>query len=58
MELAEAADLRARFNLRTPDAIQVATAIIAGAQAFITNDARLKSVTEIPVLLISAFAPQ
>ncbi len=51
-----AAELRSRFNLRTPDAIQVATAIIAGAQAFITNDLRLRRVTDIPILVIADFA--
>lgn len=42
-------DLRARYDLPTPDAIQVATAIHAGAESFITNDARLKRVREIKV---------
>ncbi|WP_225896572.1 type II toxin-antitoxin system VapC family toxin [Amazonocrinis nigriterrae] len=36
-----AAQLRADSNLRTPDAIQIATAIRAGASFFVTNDARL-----------------
>jgi predicted nucleic acid-binding protein len=38
----EAAGLRATLNLRTPDAIQVATARVNGADTFITNDARLR----------------
>lgn len=38
----EAANLRATLNLRTPDAIQVATARVSGADTFITNDARLR----------------
>ena len=33
-----AATLRAQHRLRTPDAIQLATAKISGAAAFITND--------------------
>lgn len=48
-----AARLRAAHNLRTPDAIQLATAIVAGCDAFITNDAHLKRVTEIPVLVLA-----
>ena len=52
---AKAAELRASYNLRTPDAIQVATAIDAGAKAFITNDVRLKSVGEITVLILADF---
>jgi predicted nucleic acid-binding protein len=34
----QAAELRARHNLRTPDAIQLATAIHAKAGSFLTND--------------------
>lgn len=37
----EAAQLRARHNLRTPDSIQIATAIVSGATAFLTNDTQL-----------------
>lgn len=51
-----AAELRAEYNLRTPDAIQIATAIVAGAQAFITNDERMKNVKQIPILVIGDFA--
>ncbi|MDL2330374.1 type II toxin-antitoxin system VapC family toxin, partial [Desulfosarcina sp. OttesenSCG-928-A07] len=36
-----AAKLRAKNNLRTPDAIQVATAVTHQADFFLTNDARL-----------------
>jgi predicted nucleic acid-binding protein len=48
----EAAGLRARHNLRTPDAIQIATAIRSGASWFLTNDADLANVSEIPVLVL------
>ena len=47
-----AADLRARYNLRTPDAIQIAAALSAGCEAFLTNDAALKRVTELRVLTL------
>ena len=47
-----AADLRARYNLRTPEALQMAAAIEAGCQAFLTNDAGLKRVTELTVLTL------
>ncbi|HEY3324362.1 MAG TPA: type II toxin-antitoxin system VapC family toxin [Planctomycetota bacterium] len=46
------ADLRARYNLRTPDAIQIAAALNAGCQAFLTNDAKLKRVTDLRVLVL------
>lgn len=47
-----AADLRARYSLRTPDALHVATAIIAGCDAFLTNDAALRRISELHVLLL------
>ena len=50
-EIAEiASDLRARYNVKTPDAIHIAGAIAAGADAFISQDGNLKKVREIPVL--------
>jgi predicted nucleic acid-binding protein len=47
-----AADLRARHNLRTPDALQIAAASLAGCQAFLTNDRGLQRVTELRVLVL------
>ncbi len=47
-----AAHLRATYNLRTPDALQAATAIESGAGAFLTNDLGVKRVTEIRVLVL------
>ena len=47
-----AADLRAHYNLRTPDAVQVATAIETNCDAFLTNDAALKRVTEIRIIVV------
>jgi predicted nucleic acid-binding protein len=37
----EAARLRAKHNLRSPDSIQIATAINAAATTFLTNDTQL-----------------
>ena len=48
----EAARLRARYGLRTPDAIQAATALSAGARGLIGNDAGFRRITELEVLLI------
>lgn len=53
----EAAGLRARHNLRTPDAIQLATAIRSGASWFLTNDAELADLPEISVLVLKQLAP-
>jgi predicted nucleic acid-binding protein len=47
-----AAQLRAKYNVRTPDAIQLATCIEFGADYFLTNDNRLKSVSEIKVIAV------
>ncbi len=50
-----AADLRARHAIRTPDAIHLATAIRAGAQAFLTQDLALRRAKEIPVKTLESF---
>lgn len=47
-----AADLRARYNLRTPDAIQIATALDTGCEAFFTNDLGLRRVTKLRILVL------
>ena len=49
----KAAELRAKYNLRTPDAIQLATAIEYNADYFLTNDLRLKSVVEVNSIVLS-----
>ncbi|MDQ2995681.1 MAG: PIN domain-containing protein [Chloroflexota bacterium] len=48
----QATALRARYGLRTPDALQIATALAAGCAALLTNDARLQRVTELRVLVL------
>ncbi|MCI2430034.1 PIN domain-containing protein [Candidatus Acetothermia bacterium] len=49
----KAAELRARYTtLQTPDAIQLATALFHNANFFITNDDRLRSLEEIPVVVL------
>ncbi len=47
-----AAKLRADYNLQLPDALQMAAAITHGCDAFLTNDAQLKRVIELQVLVI------
>jgi len=44
-----AARIRAHHRLRTPDALQAATAICRGATAMLTNDPDLASVPEVEV---------
>ena len=53
--LLKAAALRAYHRLRTPDAIILATAMVAGATRVITNDERWRKVEEINVVLLSDF---
>jgi predicted nucleic acid-binding protein len=52
-----AARLRAKYGLRTPDALQVATAIAGSATGFIGNDRAFQRVTELEILLLDAVAP-
>jgi predicted nucleic acid-binding protein len=47
-----AAELRARYGMRLPDALQIAVAIDEGCEAFLTNDRRLARVTELRVLVL------
>lgn len=47
-----AARLRADYRLRTPDALQLATAIASGCDAFLCNDRDLRRVSSIRVLLL------
>lgn len=47
-----AAELRAKYNLRTPDSIQLSTAIEFSADYFLTNDTNLKSVVESKVITL------
>ena len=47
-----AARIRAIHRLRTPDALQVGTAIERGASAFLTNDLELSRVSEIEIVLL------
>ena len=47
-----AAELRARYNLRTPDAAHIATVKDSSCDALLTNDLRLKRILELPVLVL------
>lgn len=44
-----ATELRARYNLKTPDALHYATAIEAGATVLLTGDRALSRCSEVPV---------
>ena len=47
-----AAALRARYQVRTADAVQLAAALEFGARLFLTNDDRLRKVSEIEVIVL------
>ena len=49
----EAARIRREYKFRLPDSIQLATALIGKAQAFVTNDQRLKKFQQLPIVLLS-----
>ncbi|MHB8170132.1 MAG: type II toxin-antitoxin system VapC family toxin [Thermincolia bacterium] len=50
-----AAKLRAKYRLRTPDAIFLATAIREGAGVFLTNDRNLTKVEEVSVIYLKDY---
>jgi len=52
-----AAQLRARHRLRPADALQVATALVHGATAFVTNDRRLRRLKPVlDIIILDDFA--
>ena len=53
-----AAQLRAMQNLRTPDAIQIATAIQGGSAFFLTNDSRLPAIPDLKILVLDELRNQ
>ena len=48
-----AADLRASYGLRLPDAFQIAACLGAGATVFLGNDTKLRQVRELRIVLVS-----
>ncbi|MEI9478780.1 MAG: PIN domain-containing protein [Deltaproteobacteria bacterium] len=54
----KASDLRATDRIKAPDAIQIATALLYGATAFITNDKIFERIKGIDVLILDKFLKQ
>lgn len=52
---ARAAEIRALHRLRTPDALQAATAVHANATAFLTNDPAFQRITKLKTLILDEF---
>ena len=49
----QAATIRATYNLRLPDALHAATALVSSSDAFLTNDVTFRRVSELSVILLS-----
>src|SRR5215475_5377849 len=47
-----ATEIRAQFNFKTPDSIQLAAAVVSNSDVFLTNDHRLNRFTGIAVEVI------
>ncbi|GAA6615085.1 type II toxin-antitoxin system VapC family toxin [Scytonema sp. NUACC26] len=50
-----AAQIRAKYNLQLLDAFQIAVALAAGCEAFLTNDVIFRRITELQVLVLNDF---
>ena len=55
--LRAAAQLRAAYRLKPPDAIQVAAAMVANCHAFLTNDRRIPSMPGLKVFQLKNYLP-
>ena len=47
-----ATEIRAQFNFKTPDSVQLAAAVVANSDLFLTNDHRLSRFTAITIEVI------
>ena len=47
-----ATEIRTRFNFKTPDSIQLAAAVVANSDVFLTNDHRLSRFTALTIEVI------
>jgi predicted nucleic acid-binding protein len=54
--LRAAAQLRARYGVRTPDALQLVAALSARSKAFITNDRALPELPGLRILQLESYA--
>ena len=50
-----AALLRARFTVATPDAIQLACALVSGCTTFVTNDRRLPDIPSLHIIQLDHY---
>ena len=52
-QLRSAAQLRVLHALKTPDALQISTALASGCPSFITNDKRLPNIHLLAIIQLS-----
>lgn len=50
-----AAFLRRKYQIRLPDALEIATALDSDAALFLTNDSSLQKIEEIPIFILKDF---
>lgn len=50
------ADLRAKFGIKTPDALQIAASQLKNCSAFVTNDRRLPKIPGLRILQLSDYS--
>jgi predicted nucleic acid-binding protein len=55
--LRAAAQLRAAYNIKTPDSIHLATALVANCSVYLTNDRDLPLVPGIRILQVKSYLP-
>ncbi|MBU4173591.1 MAG: type II toxin-antitoxin system VapC family toxin [Actinobacteria bacterium] len=54
----KAAEIRAKYNFKTPDSILLATTAENGGEAFITNEPKLVKFEDLDVLILKDYAPE
>jgi predicted nucleic acid-binding protein len=57
-QLRSAAQFRAATGVKTPDALQLVSALSAGCRTFLTNDRRLPKVADLEVIQLSSYVAQ
>ena len=55
--LRAAAQLRASAGVKTPDALQIVTALAAGCATFLTNDRALPTIPGLRILQLTSYVP-
>ena len=56
-EMRAAAQLRASTGLKTPDALQLAVALVAGCRTFLTNDRGLPPIPGVRIIQLGVYLP-